>query len=95
MILMIGFTEFHAGIRTKQVENKLYVHYYLLNFYAVKCTYLFTIQANHLSQCFSTMYSNFPQKSEQSRNDENNVCSDLCGKYCTLWSNSEMNACFE
>ena len=30
------FTEFRAGIRTKQVENKLYVHYYLLNFHAIK-----------------------------------------------------------
>ena len=37
-------------------------------------------QSNIYLKCSSTMYSNFPQKSEQSRNTENNICSDLCGK---------------
>ena len=26
VVLMIGFTEFRAGIRTKHIENKLYFH---------------------------------------------------------------------
>ena len=48
--------------------------------YAIKCTYLFIIPGIHSFKYFSTMNSNFPPKSEQSRNTENNICSDLCGK---------------
>ena len=32
------------------------------------------------------MYGNFPQKSKQSRNTENNICSDLCGKLLHIFS---------
>ena len=79
MVLMIGFTEFCAGIRTKHVRKKI-IFPLIPTYYAIKCTYLLIIQANHSSKCFSTMYSNFPQKSKQSRNIEINICSDLCGK---------------
>ena len=41
---------------------------------------LHIILGNHSSKCFSTMCCNFPQKSEQSQNTENNICLDLCGK---------------
>ena len=52
-------------------------------------------QVNHSPKCFSTMYSNFPLKSEQSRNNETVFLRTWVENFCTLWSNSEMNVCFE
>ena len=63
----------------------------MLDYYAIKCTYLLIIPGNHSSKCFPTMWSNFPQKSEQSRNTENTIFSYLCGKLLHI---VEMNVGF-
>ena len=81
MVLMIGFTEFRADIRTKHVGKLIIfplIHSRLL---CNKVPYLLIIPDKFSSKCFSTMCSNFPQKFKQSRNTENNICSDLCGNY--------------
>ena len=77
---MIGFTEFRAGIWTKQV-NKLITLFLIPNRLSkTKRTYLLIIRSKCSSQRYSTMCSSFPHKSEQILFSVFQLCLDFCGK---------------